>query len=236
MIPLRDLNPSRGRPLVTIVLIAVNAVLFLYELTLGDHLQGFLAQSAFVPARLFSDAPGGGWGYGVPSALLSMFLHGGWMHFLGNMLFLWIFGDNVEDRLGHARFLFFYLGCGYVATFAHAIADANSQMPAIGASGAIAGVLGAYVFLFPKARVVTLVFLGFFYTTAEIPAVVYLGIWFLMQAFSGVASLGAGTAGQGGVAWFAHIGGFIAGPLLLWVLLDKNRRLPPAPPRLEPWA
>lgn len=237
MIPLRDDNPIQTVPVVTRTLVVLNVVAFLFELSLGPHLNEFVFGYGLVPMR-FEYALGGAlpWLPTIGTVFTSMFLHGGWIHLLGNLWYLWIFGDNVEDRLGHARFLFFYLGCGYVATFAHAIADANSQMPAIGASGAIAGVLGAYVFLFPKARVVTLVFLGFFYTTAEIPAVVYLGIWFLMQAFSGVASLGAGTAGQGGVAWFAHIGGFIAGPLLLWVLLDKNRRLPPAPPRLEPWA
>jgi membrane associated rhomboid family serine protease len=152
-----------------------------------------------------------------------MFLHGGWAHFLGNMLFLWIFGDNVEDRLGHLRYLVFYLLAGYAATFAHAFAASGSAVPAIGASGAISGVLGAYVFLYPRARIVTLVFLGFFIQTVELPALVYLPLWFLMQFLQGLASLGVPEAASGGgVAWFAHIGGFVAGPLLLWLL--KPRR------------
>ncbi len=219
MIPLRDINRSQRFPLVTVVLIAVNALLFLYELSLGPRLEGFLLQSAFTPAKAFSSGPGAGLDFGLASGLLSMFLHGGWMHFLGNMLFLWIFGDNIEDRLGHFRFVVFYLLCGYAATFAHAFANPGSQMPAIGASGAIAGVLGAYIVLFPGARVVTLIFLGFFYQMAEIPAIVYLGLWFVMQFFSGVASLSADTtAAEGGVAWFAHIGGFVAGPVCYFLL------------------
>jgi membrane associated rhomboid family serine protease len=228
MIPLRDLNKSRGLPLVTVLLIAANAALFVYELLLGPDLERFLFSAAFVPARVLAgEGGGGGIGFGVTSALLSMFLHGGWMHFLGNMLFLWIFGDNVEERLGHFRFLVFYLLCGYAATFAHAAASPTSTVPAIGASGAIAGVLGAYLFLFPRARIVTLFFLGFFIQTAEVPAIVYLPLWFLIQFFSGLASLGAPTSQGGGVAWFAHIGGFVAGPILLLLLGGRRRRPPP---------
>jgi membrane associated rhomboid family serine protease len=229
MIPLRDLNPSRRLPVVTVLLIAANALLFFYELALGPDLERFLFAAAFIPAKVFGgEAAGGGLGFGVGSALLSMFLHGGWMHFLGNMLFLWIFGDNVEDRLGHFRYVVFYLACGYAATFAHAAASPASAMPAIGASGAIAGVLGAYLFLFPGARIVTLFILGFFIQTVEVPALVYLPLWFLIQFFSGLASLGAAGAQQGGVAWFAHIGGFVAGPLLLWLLGGRRGRRPPS--------
>ena len=230
MIPLRDLNPSHRAPLVTVVLIAANALLFVYELTLGPDLERFLFSAAFIPAKVLAgEGAGGGIGFGLGSGLLSMFLHGGWMHFLGNMLFLWIFGDNVEDRLGHLRFLLFYLLCGYAATFAHAAASPASAVPAIGASGAIAGVLGAYLFLYPGARIVTLIFLGFFIQTVEVPALVYLPLWFLIQFFSGLTSLGATTAQeQGGVAWFAHIGGFVAGPLLLWLLGGRRRRRPPS--------
>jgi len=221
MLPLRDLNRSRRTPVVNYLLIAANTVCFLYELTLGARLEGFVMQAAFVPERFF--APGGP---GLPaelgSALVSMFLHGGWAHFLGNMLFLWIFGDNVEDRLGHLRYVVFYLLAGYAATFAHAFAAASSSVPAIGASGAISGVLGAYVVLYPRARIVTLVFLGFFIQTVELPALVYLPLWFLLQFLQGLAALGVGAHDAGGVAWFAHIGGFIAGPLLLWLL--KPRR------------
>jgi len=233
VLPIRDLNPRRTFPVVNVVLIALNVLVFLFELSLGPRLEGFLMAAAFVPAR----ALGGGSGGVVPeatSALLSMFLHGGWGHLLGNMLFLYIFGDNVEDRLGHARYAVFYLLCGYAATFAHAFFNAASTMPAIGASGAISGVLGAYLFLYPRARIVTLVWLFIFIRFIEIPALVYLPLWFLMQFFSGVSSLHAADQAGGGVAWFAHIGGFIAGPVLL-LLLGGFRR-PPEPLRYpSPW-
>jgi membrane associated rhomboid family serine protease len=213
---------------VNILLIALNVVAFLFELSLGPQLEGFLMSAAYIPAR------GGGVAVEATSALVSMFLHGGWGHLLGNMLFLWIFGDNVEDRLGHFRYLLFYLLCGYAATFAHAFFNAGSTMPAIGASGAISGVLGAYLFLYPQARIVTLVWLFIFVRFVEIPALVFLPIWFLMQFFSGVSSLrAADPAAAGGVAWFAHIGGFIAGPLLL-LLLGGGRRPRSTPPPL-PW-
>jgi rhomboid family protein len=227
MIPLRDLNPSRTRPVVTILLIAANAFLFLFELSLGPNIQPFILHAAFVPARYLGGGAPGGLGAGFTSALLSMFLHGGWAHFLGNMLFLWIFGDNVEDRLGHLRFLVFYLASGFAATAAQTLVAPDSRIPMIGASGAISGVLGAYLFLYPRARIVSLVFLGIFIQVMQVPAVVFLPIWFLIQFFSGLASLGA-SAAQGGVAFFAHIGGFLAGPLLLLVL--GGRRPSPSAP------
>ncbi len=224
MIPLSDTQRRTGVPAVNILLIAINAVLFLYELSLGNRLEGFLFQSAFIPARL-SEAPVIlHLGAGLWSGLLSMFLHGGWLHFLGNMLFLWIFGDNVEDRLGHGRYLIFYLLAGYAATFAHALANPASQIPAIGASGAISGVLGAYLFLHPKARIRTLVFIFIFFTTIEIPAIVFLPLWFLLQLGPGLASIGNADAATAGVAWFAHIGGFVAGPILLLLLGGGRRR------------
>ena len=232
MIPIHDLNPRRSAPVVTVLLIAANALLFFYELSLGARLEGFLMSAAFVPARV---------GEGIPqaatSALLSMFLHGGWGHFLGNMLFLWVFGDNVEDRLGHFRYLLFYLLAGYVATFAHAWFSPLSMVPAIGASGAISGVLGAYLFLHPKARIVTVVWFLFFIRFIEIPALVYLPIWFAIQLFSGVSSLSAAQdTAAGGVAFWAHIGGFVAGPLLLLLLGGGRRRAEPEPPRSrQPW-
>jgi rhomboid family protein len=224
MLPLRDLNPSRTVPVVNVALIAANVLMFLYELSLGPRLEGFLMAAAFVPARVFH----GGGGFGpATSALVSMFLHGGWSHLLGNMLFLWIFGDNIEDRLGHVRYLFFYLLCGYAATFAHAFFNAGSRMPAIGASGAISGVLGAYLFLYPMARIVTVIWLFIFVRFIEIPAIVYLPFWFLMQFLSGMQSLrAADPAMAGGVAWFAHIGGFIAGPVLLLLFGGFRRRRP----------
>jgi membrane associated rhomboid family serine protease len=225
VIPLRDLNRSRRVPVINITLIAANTLLFLYELSLGPRLEGFVMQAAFVPDRFFSPEYGPGPGAEMASALLSMFLHGGWAHFLGNMLFLWIFGDNVEDRLGHVRYAVFYLAAGYAATFAHALAAPNSTLPSIGASGAISGVLGAYVVLYPTARIVTMMFFGFLARLVEVPAWMYLIVWFLIQFVSGLASLGVPTD-QGGVAWFAHIGGFIAGPLLLFLLGGWRRRVP----------
>jgi len=233
MIPLRDENPSHLRPVVTVALILANVAFFVYELSLGARLQEFLMGSAFVPARMFDGGAAGGGELQLGGALLSMFLHGGWAHIGGNMLFLWIFGDNVEDRLGHLRFLVFYLACGFAATYAQAFAQPELAVPTVGASGAIAGVLGAYLFLFPAARIHTLVFLGFFLTTIEVPALVYLPLWFVLQFISGLAALGATTSAQaGGVAWFAHIGGFVAGPLLYFAL--GGRRLPPARRRPRP--
>ncbi|HLE85820.1 MAG TPA: rhomboid family intramembrane serine protease [Thermoanaerobaculia bacterium] len=224
MLPLRDDVPSRRRPVVTIALILVNVAFFVYELSLGPRLQEFLMSAAFVPARLFGGGPDGGGEVQAGGALLSMFLHGGWAHIGGNMLFLWIFGDNVEDRLGHLRFVVFYLACGFAATYAQAFAQPELAVPTVGASGAIAGVLGAYLFLHPGARIHTLVFLGFLITTVEVPALVYLPVWFILQLLSGVAAVGAATSAQaGGVAWFAHIGGFVAGPLLLLALGGRRR-------------
>jgi membrane associated rhomboid family serine protease len=229
MFPFRDVHSGTTRrrfPFVTVGLIALNAIFFYYELTLDETaLNGFLLSSAFVPAKLSEGGISGfDIGSGLASGFLSMFLHGGWMHFLGNMLFLWIFGDNVEDRLGHGRYLVFYLLAGYAATLAHYWANPESAVPAIGASGAISGVLGAYLFLHPSAGIQTLIFLGFFVRVVTIPAWLYLPLWFFLQLLPGLSSLGATDAQQaGGVAWFAHIGGFVAGPLLL-LLLGGGRR------------
>jgi membrane associated rhomboid family serine protease len=154
-----------------------------------------------------------------------MFLHGGFMHIIGNMLFLWIFGDNVEDRLGHLRYVLFYLACGWVAAYAHIWAGPTSRLPAIGASGAIGGVLGAYLLLYPHARVITLVPLGLFTQLMQIPAIFFLGVWFLQQFLSGALSLAATTASEtGGVAWWAHIGGFVTGLVLVRILARPERR------------
>lgn len=202
MFPVSDVIPSRTTPFVTIGLIVVNAAVFGYELQLGDRIGPFAREFGLVPA-LFA------W----PGVLTSMFLHQGWMHFLGNMLYLWIFGDNVEDRLGHAGYLLFYVLCGGVAALGHMLAHADSTLPMIGASGAIAGVMGAYFVLYPHSRVLTAVFLVFYLDLIEIPAIFFLGIWFLMQLFSGVGSLGA-EAADGGIAFWAHVGGFAAGALV----------------------
>jgi membrane associated rhomboid family serine protease len=171
-----------------------------------------LRDAAFVPSRFFLP---GNTATDIQSIFLSMFLHGGWAHILGNMLYLWIFGDNVEDRLGHVGYLIFYLLAGVAATAAHAFSSPHATVPAIGASGAISGVLGAYLIMFPKARVVTVIPLGFFLRMAELPALVVLGMWFVLQLFSGAASLAAASAQQsGGVAWWAHIGGFVFGMIV----------------------
>ncbi len=227
MIPLRDVNPSHSFPGMTILIIIVNAIIFLYEVSLGQYLPEFLDTFALIPAQYFYMGDLGG-----VSAIAryfpfvtSQFLHGGWLHFIGNMWFLWIFGDNVEDRLGHFRFLFFYLLCGVIAGFAHVYTNPHSSLPTVGASGAIAGVMGAYIISFPQARVLTLFVFFFFIRFIELPAVVFLGVWFLFQFFSGTAALAAAES-AGGVAWWAHIGGFVAGIALI-IFLPKRKNWPP---------
>jgi membrane associated rhomboid family serine protease len=232
MIPLRDDVPSRTFPIVNILLIAVNVVLFLMELGMGAGLERFIYRAAVVPA-LFTGANHVLDGGDIVRTtldpaysgrvLVAMFLHGGWLHLIGNMLYLWIFGDNVEDRVGHFRYLVFYLLCGWVASYAHIWADPTSKLPSLGASGAIAGVLGAYITLYPHARVVTLLPLGFFSQLIQIPAVFFLGFWFLQQFLYGALTLSVRTQQQsGGVAWWAHIGGFAAGFLLVWVFQKRG--------------
>jgi rhomboid family protein len=206
MFPLRDVIPSRTTPVVTVLVIVLNVMAFFYEQTFGaEQLDAFVRTWGFVPA-VFS------W----PTIVSSMFLHGGLWHLAGNMWSLWIFGDNVEDRLGHGRYLVFYLLCGIIAAVAHAFSAPGSMVPTIGASGAIAGIMGAYFVLYPRSRVLTLIFLIFYIDVVEIPAVVFLGFWFLMQLVSGVGSL-ADTTGQaaGGIAFWAHVAGFAAGAALV---------------------
>jgi membrane associated rhomboid family serine protease len=215
MIPLRDVIPSRTFPGVTITIIVLNALAFLYELGLSDReLQRFVFAWGVVPAR-----------FDVLSAFTSMFLHGGWMHIIGNMLFLWIFGDNVEDRVGHGRFVVFYLLSGLIAALAHVWSDPASVVPTIGASGAVAGVMGAYFVLYPHSRILTLVPIFFFIQIVEIPAIVFLGLWFLLQLVSGVGSsiLPAGTGMAGGIAFWAHVAGFAAGTVLILVFRRPER-------------
>lgn len=224
MIPIRDNNPRRTTPVVNTTLIIINVLAFFWELSLGPALPGELQAMAFIPARFWVP------GY-LPqdsfSMVVSMFLHGGWLHLLGNMLYLWIFGDNIEDRLGHIRYIIFYFACGIAAALAHAFMSPNSSLPAIGASGAIAGVLGAYIVLFPTARVMTFIPIGFYLMMRELPAILVLGLWFVIQFFVGFASLGVKTADTaGGVAYFAHIGGFVAGVILILLLGGKRRRSP----------
>ncbi|MGZ5432137.1 MAG: rhomboid family intramembrane serine protease, partial [Thermoanaerobaculia bacterium] len=191
MIPLRDDNPRRTFPFVTYTLVALNILAFLWELSLGPKLQPALFNIAFIPAHYWLP---GNWVFDLLTIVVSMFLHGGLLHIGSNMLYLWIFGDNVEDRLGHGRYVLFYLLCGFAATLAHAAFSPGSRVPAIGASGAIAGVLGAYLILWPHARVMTLIPIFFFITVRELPAIILLGVWFVLQLFSGVGSLGVSDA------------------------------------------
>ena len=219
MLPLADHNPRRTTPVVNVILIVVNVLFFFWEISLGPYLERALFGVAFIPAR-FWYAPIDP--RNVATMFVSMFLHGGWLHLGGNMLYLWIFGDNIEDRLGHVRYLLFYFLSGIAATLTHAIANPGSRMPSIGASGAIAGVLGAYILLFPRQRVTTLIPIFVFITVREIPAVFLLGFWFVLQFFAGAVSLGGNMGEQGGVAYFAHIGGFVAGVALI-VLMGGRR-------------
>ncbi|OGU28711.1 MAG: rhomboid family intramembrane serine protease [Ignavibacteria bacterium GWA2_55_11] len=223
MIPLKDRNPTRHFPYVNIALIGLNILAFLWELSAAQNLPSLFEQYAVIPARItFSWESGIGVMPALATFFSAMFLHGGWLHLLGNMLYLWVFGDNVEDKLGHVRYVVFYFVCGIAATLVHVVIEPGSGVPTVGASGAISGVLAAYLLLFPRARVVTLIPVFIFLQVAELPALIVLGFWFVLQFFNGLLSLGMNTAGMGGVAWWAHIGGFAAGFLLV-IPLRKYR-------------
>ncbi len=222
MIPLRDDNPTKITPIVTVGLITLNIFVFIYQISLGPR-EGdqFVYQFGAIPAVIFGSQVLPSELVAIPasfSILTSMFLHGGFMHLIGNMLYLWIFGNNIEDAMGHGRFIGFYLLTGIVASMAHFLTDVTSEIPTIGASGAISGILGAYILLYPRAQVLVLIALGFFWRVMYVPAALVLGFYFVIQLFQGTFSLGQGG---GGVAWFAHIGGFMAG--LLFVALFKQR-------------
>jgi membrane associated rhomboid family serine protease len=221
VIPLHDRNPTRRVPIVTLALIGTCFAVFLYELSLtmgsgGDAaLERFFDTWGAVPSKITASIDAGNLlSQATLGILTSLFLHAGWLHLLGNMLYLWIFGNNVEDRLGRFPFLVFYLVGGVVAAITQVWIDPESSQPLVGASGAIAAALGAYLVLFPRARILSLVFLGFFYQLLEVPAVLILGFWFVLQLISGAASLGVETGQGGGVAFFAHIGGFALGLLV----------------------
>jgi len=228
MLPLKDDVPSRGVPVVTVALIALNVLAFLYQMSLElgtdvvpahGSAEAFVFEFGAVPCRITGACA---WDFPHPALTIitSMFLHGGLIHIGGNMLYLWIFGDNVEDTLGHVRFLGFYLASGVAAALGQTAMAPTSSVPMIGASGAISGVLGAYLLLFPYARVLTLVTFGFFIRFIHVPAILILGFWIVVQFLNGALSLGAGEGGAG-VAWFAHIGGFLAGIVLLFVLRPR---------------
>ncbi|GJQ60261.1 MAG: rhomboid family intramembrane serine protease [Candidatus Scalindua sp. AMX11] len=212
MIPLRDKNPSNVVPYVTIGIIVVNIVMFFVEISLETNLDGFLRNYGVVPSKFIGDVSGDRATFiATFFPLFSyMFLHGGVVHLLGNIWYLWIFGDNIEDELGHFKYLCFYLFCGIVASLVHLVFNSASEVPCIGASGAIAGVLGAYTVAFPYARVVTIIPFLFIWPIFELPAMVVLGFWFVIQFFNGAVSITASTS-SGSVAWWAHIGGFISG-------------------------
>lgn len=213
MIPLRDTQPSYTFPFVTVAIIVLNVAAFLYEFSMDPYeLNFFIAHYGVIPTR-----------FQWADVLTSIFLHGGWMHLIGNMWFLWIYGDNVEDILDHSQYLLFYLLCGLAATMVHIAFNADSRVPTIGASGAIAGVMGAYVVKFPHSRITTLVPITIFLTTVDIPAYFILLYWFVIQFFSGVGSVGHSHLSQGGVAWFAHVGGFLAGVALILVMRTEKR-------------
>lgn len=232
MIPLRDDQPRFSTPYVTYFIIALNAVVFLFELSVemqGPRALNSLVYQFGVVPRHFELALAGSSRYDIAgqslTILTSMFLHGGWLHIIFNMWFLWIFGDNIEDHLGHFLYLVFYLVSGFAASIAHILLNLNSNVPSVGASGAIAGVMGAYIVLYPKARVLTLVPLIVFFTFWWLPAWVFLGYWFLLQFLSGAATSIAETSSQaGGVAFWAHVGGFVAGIVLIKILPERRGR------------
>ena len=243
MIPLKDDLPTTRVPVVTLGLIAAIGLAFFWQLGLGppgtpmDVRLLYSAQiGGAIPHEILTLRDVGPRDLVPPpfTILTSMFLHGGVLHLAGNLLFLWVFGNNVEDTLGRVRFLLFYLGCGVAAALAQTLLSAaagDPLVPMVGASGAIAGVLGAYLALYPGARVVALLPLGFFATFVQIPAVFFLGFWFLQQFLSGTLTLGAETAQGGGVAWWAHVGGFVAGLALVFLFQKRDRR----PSRRETW-
>lgn len=216
MFPLRDDRPTYTPPIVTTLLIVACALVFLFELTLDDYSRNyFMTEYGVVPARLR-----------VVTLITSMFLHGGWSHIIGNMLFLWAFGKSLEDAMGHTKFLAFYLTCGVIAGIVQVVFNPYSRIPTVGASGAIAGIMGAYLVKFPRSRIHTLVFVFFFITTVDIPAIAILLYWFVAQLFSGYGAIAHTQVSDSGVAVFAHIGGFVSGMILVNVMGAQNRYYP----------
>jgi membrane associated rhomboid family serine protease len=225
MIPLHDDNPTHMRPVLTVTFIVVAVLAFLWQISLGQAGgQRAVFSLGVIPAVLFNKAdlpPDLAWVPPAATVFTSMFLHGGFMHLAGNMLYLWIFGNNVEDSMGHLRFIVFYLLCGAIAAVGQALINPASEVPMIGASGAISGVLGAYLLLYPHARVLTMIPLGFYAQMVRLPALAVLGLWFVLQ----IASSAMANNDQGGVAWFAHIGGFVAGMALIPLFKRRDVRL-----------
>jgi len=232
VIPLKDDNPTRAFPFVTVLLILANVVMFLYEQFAGSGSgggEGLVAGLSLIPADfLHNIAPAGALVPPLLTPFTSMFLHAGWLHLGGNMLYLWIFGNNVEEAFGVFRFLLFYFLSGFIAAMTHVLSAPGSAVPVIGASGAVAGVLGAYAVLYPRARVLTLVPFFIFIRFVWLPAILLLGLWFLLQVVEGLPTLGARGSVTGGVAFFAHIGGFLTGVLIALIYRNRIRRFPRA--------
>ena len=222
MIPLRDDNPTRRTPIVTYFLILVNIAVYLFQMVLGSNNEAFIYQFALIPANVTNMVSLGS----IFNIFSSMFMHAGLAHIGGNMLYLWIFGDNVEDRMGHFKYLIFYIAGGVVASLAHIYTNPGSQIPTVGASGAIAAVLGAYLVLYPSQKVLTLIPLGFWLRMTMLPASIVLGLWFLLQFFQGVVSLGGPDVG--GIAFWAHIGGFVSGVVIGWLFRKPDYEYPSA--------
>jgi membrane associated rhomboid family serine protease len=226
MIPLRDNIPSTRAPYVNYAIIGVNVLIFLLEISFGPHLPEVINLLGFIPGRFLGLLGHGSVTLAIFPMFTSMFMHAGWLHLIGNMWTLYIFGDNVEDVLGRGPFLVFYLTCGVAALIPHILFAAGSATPLVGASGAIAGVMGAYFSLFPGARVLTLVPIFIIFTVIELPAYVFLGFWFILQFFQGAFSIVGTGAAAGGVAWWAHVGGFLAGVGLIHVFAPGRARNP----------
>jgi membrane associated rhomboid family serine protease len=221
MIPFKDDNPTRIAPVITILILALNITVFVMQLTSSSGAERVVYAYGAIPHNILSFSSH----QPIPAVLTiftAMFMHGGFLHLAGNMLYLWIFANNIEDQLGHVRFIFFYLFCGVVSAYSYALTAPGSNVPMIGASGAISGVLGAYLLLFPRARVHTIVFFGFFIQIVRIPALIVIGFWAIIQVVSGLLS--HGMVGQGGVAWFAHVGGFLAGLITIKLWLPRRTR------------
>jgi membrane associated rhomboid family serine protease len=225
MIPIRDEIKTHRTPIINYALIVINVLVFLWMFLNSANLESIYYEYALIPSNLFDGIDAGD----ITDVFTSMFMHGGWMHLIGNMLYLWIFGDNIEDRLGHIGYLIFYLAGGIAAALLQVVINPSSGIPMVGASGAIAAVLGAYLVMYPNSRVYTFVPIGYFARLTLMPAIVVLGLWFLLQILSGVGSLGA--LNEGGTAYFAHIGGFIFGLVGGWLFKKRGSEPQPAPPR-----
>lgn len=225
MIPIHDDSPTRHPPVLTTLFIAACVVMFLWQISGGPaHQQNVIYALGVIPSVLLGNAyldPQLVWVPVFATVITSMFLHGGWMHLIGNMLYLWVFGNNVEDAMGHVRFVFFYLICGIAAVFAQTLPNPDSAIPMVGASGAISGVLGAYLLLLPRARVLVMIPFGFYFHTMRLPAAIVLGLWFILQLVNSLLA----DPGEGGVAFGAHIGGFIAGMVLIPLFKRRGVRL-----------